>query len=262
MSGSALYHGVVVHTRLRPFRRRFQYRVFSLLLDLDDLPALDAAIPGFSHNRFDLLGFHDRDHGPGDGSPLRPWIDARLAEAGIDLQGGAVKLLCFPRMLGYVFDPLSVWFCYHRDGRLRAILHEVKNTFGEQHGYLVEVDLPGPDALLRYSFDKEFFVSPLMDMDATYAFRTRPPGERIAIHIDQRDDDGPLFAASLRGERTALSRTSAIRAFLRYPLMTLKVIAAIHWQALAHWRRGARYHRRPPPPAVSVRYVDSRSRVA
>jgi DUF1365 family protein len=164
---SGLYASRVMHQRFFPVGHRFTYGVWYLLADLDELPRLDRAIPGFAHNRTALVSVHDRDHGPRDGSPLRPWIEARLAEAGIDLQGGPVRLLCFPRVFGYVFNPLSVWFCHGPDGELRAILYEVSNTFGETHGYLVPVPAGDDRAVIRSGFDKELFVSPFIDMAAS-----------------------------------------------------------------------------------------------
>ena len=139
MTGSSVYFGTVLHQRLRPVRHELSYRVFSLLLDLDEIPALAARLRLFSHNRFNLFSFHDRDHGARRPGPSRLHIEGQLARAGIALDGGAIRLLCFPRVLGYVFNPLSIYFCHHRDGELRAILYEVKNTFGEQHGYLIPV---------------------------------------------------------------------------------------------------------------------------
>lgn len=246
MTGSSLYFGTVMHTRLRPRRHDLRYRVFSLYLDLDDIPALGKRLRLFSHNRFNLFSFHDRDHGPRDGSALRPYVEASLARAGIALEGGAIRLLCFPRMLGYVFNPLSIYFCHHSDGRLRAILYEVRNTFGEMHSYLIPVS--GTDAILRQSCDKDFYVSPFLEMDCRYEFRLAPPDERLAVTIRQTDRTGPILHASLEGERAALDDRALVGAFLRYPLMTLKVIAGIHWEAAKLWRKGLRPLPRPAPP--------------
>ncbi len=131
--GSALYEGTVAHRRLRPRRHRLRYRVFSLLLDIDEVPALCAGLRLLSHRRFNLFNFDERDHGDGTGGSLREWVETHLAEAGIDLEVGTIRLLAMPRVLGYGFNPISVWFCYHRSGRLAALLHEVHNTFGERH---------------------------------------------------------------------------------------------------------------------------------
>lgn len=253
---SCLYLGQVMHKRLRPFVHRFTYRVVSFLVDLDELPALDRRLPLFAHNRFGLFSFHDRDHGPRDGSPLRPWIERQLAEAGIDIAGGPVRILCFPRLWGYVFNPLSVWFCSHPEQGLRAILYEVSNTFGETHGYLIPV-APGtePGAPIHQACDKGFYVSPFIEMRSHYRFRLREPDERLSLLIRQRVPEGEILLASLNGRRRALSGGTLARAALAHPLMTLKVIVAIHWEALHLWRKGARFRRRPAAPSRPVTQV-------
>ena len=253
---SALYVGTVGHTRLRPFQHSFEYRIYTLLLDLDELPGIVRNLRLFSHNRFNLFGFADRDHGPRSGTDLRRWIDGHLDEAGIDLAGGSVKILSFPRLLGYSFDPLTIWYCFHADGTLRAVLHEVKNTFGEQHCYLVPID-----GSLGHQFDKELFVSPFMDMEATYSFAMTIPAERLSVGIVQSDREGDLLRASMRASRLELSDRHLVRVFMSHPLLTLKVITAIHWQGFRLWRKGAPYRRRPAPPAHPVTIVD-RSRAA
>jgi uncharacterized protein len=252
MTGSSVYFGTVVHHRLRPVRHALSYRVFSLLLDLDEIPALAARLRLFSHNRFNLFSFHDRDHGTRRPEPSRPYIEGQLARAGIALDGGAIRLLCFPRVLGYVFNPLSIYFCHHRDGDLRAILYEVSNTFGEQHGYLIPVSHGDGGEIVRQSCAKEFYVSPFMAMEGRYEFRLTPPAGRLAVFIRQSDRDGPILHASLEGERAPLTDATLARAFLRYPLMTVKVIAGIHWEALRLWRKGVRIVPRPAPPHEAV----------
>jgi DUF1365 family protein len=256
MTRSCLYFGRVTHRRLLPFRHRLDFRVFSLYLDLDELPALSRRLRLFSHNRWNVFGVLDRDHGARDGMPLRPWLDARLAEAGIDLEGGPVRLLCFPRLLGYVFNPLTIWFCHHRSGRLAALLYEVHNTFGEQHGYLIPVD-PGraPGAAILQSCDKGFYVSPFIGMTATYHFCLAEPDERLAVVIRQSTPEGQLLIASQTGRRRPLDDATLLRAFLAYPLMTLKVIAGIHWHAFKLWRKGAKLVSRPRAPDNAVTLV-------
>lgn len=256
-TGSALYCGRVVHKRLLPFAHAFRYRTFQLFLELDELPDLDRRLRLFSHNRWNLFGFSDRDHGPRDGRPLRPWIDAHLADAGIDLEGGPVRLLCFPRVLGYVFNPLSIWFCHHRDGSLRALLYEVSNTFGERHSYLVPVSLGADGAPTPHSVAKRFYVSPFIGMAGRYDFRLTPPGERMVVSIRHTTAEGLLLVASQSGRRRPLDDRSLLGVLLGYPLLTLKVIAAIHWQALRLWAKGARPLRRPPPPAPEVTLIAS-----
>ncbi|MEX0923064.1 MAG: DUF1365 domain-containing protein [Rhodovibrionaceae bacterium] len=253
---SCLYFGRVMHRRLRPFGHRFDYRVFSMLLDLDELPELAHRLPLFSHNRWNVFSFQNRDHGPRDGSALRPWIEAQLASRGIDLEGGRISLLCFPRVLGYVFNPLSIWFCHHRDGSLRALLYEVRNTFGDKHGYLIPLETPlKPGAPILQGCDKRFYVSPFIGMESRYRFRVKQPDETLSVLIRQSVPEGELLLATWTGKRHALTGRNLAFAFFRYPLMTLKIVAAIHWQALKLWRKGARFHKRPQPPADDIELV-------
>ena len=241
---SRIYVGRVMHARLRPFHHRFAYRVFTMLLDLDELPQLDRRMRLLAHNRAGLFSFHDSDHGPRDGSPLRPWIEARLADAGIELDGGPVRLLCFPRVLGYVFNPLTVWFCHGRDGVLRAVLYEVSNTRGERHGYVV----PIADAAAAHTHraEKAFYVSPFIGMDATYRFRLRGPGERLDMLIRQDVADGPQLVASLAARERPLNDRALARLFFSHPVLTQKVTGAIHWEALRLWLKGAKIHPHTP----------------
>jgi len=250
---SALYIGEVVHQRLRPRRHRLRYRVFWMLLDLDDLTRLHRTMRLFSHNRRNVFAFHDRDHGPGDGTPLRGWIDDELTRAGIELDGGQVRVLCFPRVLGMVFNPISVFFCHHRHGDLAAILYEVHNTFGERHGYLIplgEDDRAAP--VVRQHCAKAFYVSPFIAVDGEYGFRTAVPGERAGLAITLRDGDGPLLYAAMSGRRQPLTNRSLATMLFRFPLLAPKVLGAIHWEALKLWRKGIPMFRRPAPPVDLV----------
>jgi len=246
-----LYVGEVMHRRSRPKAYEFVYRVFNIVLDIDRLAEPPARCRLFSHNRFNLFSFHDRDHGPRDGSALRPWIEEQLAAAGLSPAAAQVRLLCMPRVLGYGFDPLSIWYCHDAAGDLRAILYQVKNTFGDQHGYLLPVgdDRAGPS---DHEFDKIFHVSPLIAMDARYRIRTTSPDESLAVLIRESDDDGEFLVATLTGERRVMTDGALIRQFLRVPFMSLKVIVAIHWQAIRLMLRGVKYTNRPQPPAEGV----------
>jgi len=258
MTASALYFGGVMHKRLLPFRHRFDYRVVALFADLAELPELHRRLRLFSVDRFNVFSFHTRDHGARDGSPLRPWIDARLADAGIDLAGGPVRLLCFPRLWGYVFNPLTVWFCHHRDGRLLAVNYEVSNTFGRHHHYLIPVpDGHRPEAALHQSCAKAFHVSPFIPMQGGYAFRLKEPGARLSLAIRQHVDAGEILVATQTGARAELTDRNLWRALAGHPLMTAKVIGAIHWQAWKLWRKGARFHRSPAPPDTQMTVVAS-----
>jgi DUF1365 family protein len=252
-----LYLGRVMHARRRPCAHRFVYRVFSFFLDVDRVGELAARLTLFSRNRFNLFSFHEKDHGPRDGSPLRPWVERHLAAHGVALDGGAIRLLCFPRILGYVFNPLSVYFCHGPGGDLRAVLYEVRNTFGQSHSYLVRVPPAALAALaagapLSQSAEKCFHVSPFLGLAADYRFRLRAPDDRLSLAIHEHDAEGEILVATHVGNRAPLSDRALLKAFVSHPLMTLKVVLAIHWQAWKLWRKGAVFHRLPPAPALPV----------
>jgi DUF1365 family protein len=245
-----IYFTRVLHRRLTPVDYRFSYRVFSLLLDLDELSRLRLRF--LSRNRFNLLSIYERDHGPRDGSALKPWAEGLLRSKGIDLEGGRIQLLCFPRVLGYGFNPLSLWYCHHRDGSLRAVIAEVNNTFGEHHFYLLCNAASPLTWPVTQSVEKVFHVSPLMDMAATYEFRLAEPSDRLSVLIKQLQHGELTLIASQQGKGYALDDKRLLAALLQVPLMTLKVIAAIHWQALKIWLRGAPFFPKPPPPVEKV----------
>ena len=247
---SCLYVGKVMHHRLRPVAHRFTYGVFSLFLDLDELPHLKQHLRLLGIERRGLLGFRNRDHGPRDGSQLRPWVLAELARHGVPLgQETRVRLLCFPRLLGYVFNPLSIYFCY-REACLVAVLYEVKNTFGGQHTYGFAL---GPGALARHGCRKAFYVSPFIEMAARYEFSLRAPDTRLAVAIREHDAEGCFLVATQRGERRPLTDRALLVALARNLLMTFKVIAGIHLEALRLWLKGAPYVPRVPPDDLPVR---------
>lgn len=245
-----------MHHRLRPVRHRFVYRVFSVLVDIDRLAELDAGLRVFSVNRPNLLSLHESDHGARDGSPLRPWVNAELRKRGLDLAGGRVFLLCLPRLLGYVFNPLSIYYCYDRRDHLRALLYEVKNTFGEQHAYVLPVSC---EAWLRnatrQSCGKSFYVSPFIEMAARYRFKLLPPGERLTIAIQEEIEQNTHFVATLTATRRPLTDAQLLLAVLRLPLMTFKVIAAIHYEALRLWLKGTPLQSRGRAPHGPPRIV-------
>ena len=249
-----IYVGAVSHRRKLPFGHRLRYRNYSLLVDIDTLDRLAKGIHFLSHNRWNLFSFHDRDYGPRDGSPLRPWIDTQLGTAGIDLAGGQVQLLAFPRILGYTFNPLTIWFCHHRDGSLRAILYEIHNTFGHSHSHLVPIEA-GSIPPLRHRFAKELHVSPFFDQEGTYSFKVRPPRQRFSISIDYRVGNESMLTATMAGDRRPLTALSLLRVFLTHPLLTMKVTFGIHWNALRVLLKGGRYRSVPEPPSNPVSFA-------
>lgn len=249
---SALYAGGVVHQRLRPRRHRLERRIFWLLLDLGEVDGLDRRLRLFSRNRRNLFAFFDRDHGDGSGRTLREQVEARLAAVGVDLAGGAIRLLTMPRVLGYVFNPISVYYCHAADGRLAALSYEVTSTFGERRWYDLAVEPGGADGLFRQSCAKTLYVSPFMEMEMRYRFRGGAPGARVGLTVGCDDAAGPLLSASLWGRRRALTDRALARAALAFPLMTLGVVASIHWEALRLWLKGVPVTlARRPAPAVA-----------
>lgn len=250
-TASALYAGSVMHVRLKPRRHRLAYRIFSLLLDLDELDALDRRLRLFSRNRFNIFSFHDGDHGGYGAGSLKAQVEGLLVSAGLEPDGGPVRLLAMPRLLGYAFNPLSIYFCHRRDGALLALLYEVNNTFGQRHSYLIPV-AAGAKFPLRQRAEKQFYVSPFMDMDLTYAFRIRPPGDEVHVSILASDAEGPVLSAVHHAARRPLDDRELARAFAAYPFLTLKVMAGIHWEALRIWIKGIGLRRRPPAPAAPV----------
>jgi DUF1365 family protein len=243
---ASLYFGVVMHARLKPMGHRFSYRVMSLLIDLDRLDEANGQSVLFGVNRAALYSFHEKDHGPRDGSSLRAYAARSAADHGIDLGGGRVELLCYPRLLGYGFNPLSVYFCYRASGELALVIYEVRNTFGEIHPYVLPVRTgEWSDAGLRQQQEKLFYVSPFLPMAMRYHFRVLPPCDTVKLRILETDPDGPLLAATFNGHRRALTSRALLRSFFALPLVSLKIMAAIHWEALRLWLKGARLVPRP-----------------
>lgn len=238
---SALFAGKVMHMRFRPKRHRLQYRVFSLLLDLDELPTLDKSMRLFGYNRRALISFHDKDHGDGTHNGLRNWIESRLNDAGLLEQDMRIRVLCYPRILGYVFNPLTLYFCYGQHG-LRAVLYEVCNTFGERHTYTIPV-MDTQAENIQQSCTKGFYVSPFVPMNCHYNFHIEPPAEKVLVRIDETDPEGMLLVASFAAERQELNDRSLLSALISHPLMTLKITAGIYWEAFLLWRKGTPVYR-------------------
>ena len=244
--------GQVRHTRLRPKKHAFAYRTFFLMLPMRSLSGAQSAL---AVNRRGAISFHDVDHGDGrsaaQGGALA-WLDALLRAEGIDDATGEVWLHCYPRVLGYTFKPVSFWYCHRTDGSLRAIVVEVNNTFGERHCYLLDHPRYG----MELQAQKVFHVSPFCSVAGRYRFRfvrsRQGERDRTVVRIDHDDEDGPLLLTSVSGDLLPVSTQTVRRALWGYPVMTLAVMARIHWQALRLWTKRVRFHRKPVPPGADV----------
>ena len=236
---SSIYNGTVIHKRFKPKIHYFKYKVFSLLIDLSELENLNKKIKFFSYNKFNLISFYEKDHGNRDGSSLVSWVKKNLEDININSENVKIKLLCYPRILGYVFNPLSVFYIYDESEKLVCILYEVKNTFGEQHTYIFKVD--NDQKLYQHNCSKKFHVSPFIEMNCKYFFRLLKPGEKISVIIDQYQTDEKILYASQDGQRVDFNTKELIKSYLKHPLMTFKIISAIHFEAFKLWVKGIKF---------------------
>ena len=239
MTNSCIYNGSVIHKRFKPKEHFFKYKVFSLLIDLSELNKLNDKLKFFSLNKFNLISFYEKDHGERDGSSLINWVKFNLSNNNIKTENIKIKLLCYPRILGYVFNPLSIFFIYNENQDLISILYEVKNTFGEQHTYVFKVE--GENKLIQNNCSKKFHVSPFIEMNCNYFFRVLNPGENLSIIIDQHDQEGKILFASQDGKRSDLTSKNLMNSYLKHPLMTFKIISAIHFEAFKLWIKGIKF---------------------
>ncbi len=239
MVSSGLYVGHVMHHRIRPKRHRFVYRLATFLLDLDQLHDHSRRLWFFSVERLNLFSFHNCDHGPRNGTALRPWVELKLKAAGLNTSPARIFLLAMPRFLGYVFNPLSIYYCYDEEKRLFAIVYEVKNTFGEQHAYVLDVPAETTKSKrFSQSCGKDFYVSPFIEAEANYRFSLNDPGDNLDVRISEYVEARALLVATLQGKRRPLTdRQLLIQAFT-YPLSPQKVVASIYYQALKLWLKG------------------------
>ncbi len=235
---SSIYNGTVIHKRFKPKIHFFKYKVFSLLIELSDLNYLNKKISFFSYNSFNLISFFDKDHGDRDGSSLIDWVKKNLIENNINSENIKIKLLCYPRIFGYVFNPLSVFFVYDHHENLISILYEVKNTFGEQHTYVFKVK---NNNLLQHNCSKKFHVSPFIEMNCDYFFKILRPSEKISVVIDQYQLNEKILFASQDGKRVDFNSKELLKSYLKHPLMTFKIISAIHFEAFKLWIKGIKF---------------------
>jgi len=233
---SSIYTGTVIHKRFKPKIHFFNYKVFSLFIDLSELDLLDKSLKLFSYNKFNIISFYNKDHGPRNGNSIKNWVITTLKKNNIEANNIEIKLLCYPRIFGYVFNPLSVFYVYHKNSDLISVLYEVKNTFGEQHTYVFKTKKD--QNLIEHVCKKKFHVSPFIDMNCVYFFRLLKPGNKISVIIDLEDEKGKILYASQDGVKSELNNKTLIISYLKHPLMTFKIILAIHYEAFKLWTKG------------------------
>ena len=239
---SCIYNGIVTHQRFKPIKHSLKYKTFSLLVDLDELESLDKDISIFSLNRFNIFSFYTKDHGERDGSSIKEWILKTISKFNISNNITKIKLLCYPRIFGYVFNPLSIFYCYENNN-LRAIFYEVKNTFNEQHTYIFLVN--ENSKIISQNCNKKFYVSPFIEMETFYSFRLSEPDKNLKILIKQTNNlSEKVLVACQIGKKWDLSTKELLISFFSHPLMTFKIITAIHFEALRLWNKGAIFQKR------------------
>ena len=238
---TCIYKGNVSHRRFKPIKHYFSYRTFSILFDLDELENLQKRISLFSFNKFNLFSFYNKDHGSRDGSNLIDWVKINLKNSDLNFKISKIKLLCFPRIFGYVFNPLSIFYCYD-EKNLRAILYEVKNTFDEQHTYIFLVDQNSK--IISQHCNKKFYVSPFIEMESEYNFRLTEPDEKLRVYIKQTDKKDKILIACQTGKKQIMSTKQLVINFILHPMMTFKIILGIHFEALKLWKKGAIFKKR------------------
>ncbi|OYY58743.1 MAG: DUF1365 domain-containing protein [Polynucleobacter sp. 24-46-87] len=259
MNVATINFGTVKHKRFRPVKNAFGYGVFTLSIPMRSRAKHKTLLTqhGLGDNQFKLFSFFDKDHGHGDADSLQ-WIERILTENHIAHVDGEIWLQTFPRVLGYVFNPVSFWICTRANGQVQAVLAEVNNTFGERHCYLLHENDGSPlQSGKTFVSQKVFHVSPFCDVSGEYHFRFLFPQDskskrNSVCRIELHEDGKPLINTSISGLTQSLSRKELYLAFLRYPLMSLGVIGRIHWQALKLWIKGVPFHTKPKPPALEV----------
>ena len=251
MTKSAIYSGVVTHRRLNPVGHHLDYRIFYLMIDLDELDDLAKDIPFLSVNKRNLVSFFTKDFGDGTSTDLKSHILRQVQDHGLSADIASIRLLAIPRLFGYAFNPLSTFYCFDAEDNLIALVYEVSNTFGEKHSYVLPAGPANSKGFMKQTCSKEFYVSPFMPMACRYEFSVLTPGERIALSIRQFHADKPIMNASFIGKRRPLTRRALGRALMAFPFNSFKVIAGIHWEALKLWLKGMKLVPRPEKQPLS-----------
>jgi len=251
---SKLFSNIVVHQRFMPFKHRFKYSLISFFIYYDELTSLDASISFFSYNKFNIFSFYDKDHGYRDHRSLKKFVKDILSNNSIKYNNLKFSILCFPRIFGYVFNPLSVIFCFEQD-ELIAILYEVKNTSNEQHTYCFANKNFSIKTIYKHRCKKKFYVSPFIKMNCYYKFSTQIPTDKLSLLIEQfNNNDERILIASQIGEIIYFTSATIFKSFFKNPLMTFRVIFGIHYQAIRIFFKGGQYYSRNKKPTDTVSF--------
>tara|TARA_Y100000590_G_C15746547_1_gene1022260 strand:+ start:6766 stop:7548 length:783 start_codon:yes stop_codon:yes gene_type:complete len=251
---SSLFSNIVIHHRFLPFEHKFKYNLTSCYIDYDELNLLDKKISFFSINKFNFFSFYEKDHGYRDNRNLKEFVIDILSKNSIKYSKLKFKILCFPRILGYVFNPISIFFCFDNEN-LIAILYEVKNTSNEQHTYCFVGPNFKAEKTYKHKCKKIFYVSPFIKMNCIYKFFTSIPSKELSIFIEQYNNKGKkIFFASQKGKKINLSSATILISFIKHPMMTLKVILGIHYEALKIFLKGGKYYSRDKKPNDTISF--------
>ena len=251
---SCLYSGAVIHRRLGNHSHYLKYRVFSFLIDLDELSQLDKQLSLFAWNRWNAISFWEKDYGDGSGQPLKDYALSLCDKAGCKADLQRVEILCYPRLWGYTFNPLSIYFCYDRDDRLSSIIYEVTNTYGERHSYILPQNA---DQFPQHRCAKKLYVSPFLPMEAEYQFRIVKPDDKVSVAIRQKSSNGDGLNAVFAGKRQSITDSALAWNIIKNPAMTQKVMVGIHWEAIKLWKKSLPIFRHTPTQTNSHTIIEA-----
>ncbi len=249
---AALYRGTVVHKRLRPVEHRLSYNVFTIVADVDRMDELNR-LKFFSIDRFNLYGFRPRDHGNRDGNSVAQFAWGEVKKCGLIEDVQRIEMVFYPRILGYAFNPLTVYYCLRASGEPAMMIYEVRNTFGEDLTYILQAGDPH-GTVFTHSIGKQFYVSPFNDVEGSYDFHVTAPAEEMTFGVALRTSEGAMLRTHFKATRQPLSDWALVKVFFAYPLMTVKVMMGIHWEALKLWRKGLTLKTRPAAPKPRIVY--------
>ncbi|MCZ4273505.1 DUF1365 domain-containing protein [Maritalea porphyrae] len=256
---NAIYKGTVTHKRLRPIKHGLSYGVFNLLVDCDEIEQLAKKLKFFSHNKPNIVSLYDKDFG--DSKNIKAYLQTLAQKAVPDLSITKFKMLTYPRIFGYAFNPITVYFGLDEAGKTRLMIYEVNNTFGQRHTYVIPAE-QREDGMIWQNCDKQFYVSPFNDVSGNYTFHVTPISEKLTVGVALRDDEGPLLNAFFAGQRQELTDSQLIKAIVGTGWMTAKVMLGIHLEALKLWVKGVKLKPRPDAPNSAIEFVKKKTEPA